>query len=173
VGNLGLAQGNLGDYEGARVAHREVRMAARSLGDSRVEGKGLANEAMIDIWEGDARSAIERLDTARILYRRTAYNAGEEHALGQLATAYELTGEENRSFALLDSALDLSRKLGMVDEELDNVRLLAGLHLRLGDTRRALEIYRDAEARMRKAGLTETWRACCAAPRKQISVSAI
>ena len=154
VGNLGLAQGNLGDYEGARVAHREVRMAARSLGDSRVEGKGLANEAMIDIWEGDARSAIERLDTARILYRRTAYNAGEEHALGQLATAYELTGEENRSFALLDSALDLSRKLGMVDEELDNVRLLAGLHLRLGDTRRALEIYRDAEARMRKAGLT-------------------
>lgn len=154
AGNLGLAWTYLGDYTRARAAHRQARMAGRSLGDLRIEGKGLANEAMIDNWVGDPRSAIARLDTARSLYRQSDYEPGEEHALGQLATAYELTGEENRSFALLDTALVLARKLGMVDEELDDLRLLAGLHLRLGDARRALEVYRDAEARMREAGIS-------------------
>ena len=154
AGNMGLAYSYLGDYVRARAAHREARAAARLLGDLRLEGKGLANEAMVDIWEGSARPAIARLDSARSLYRQSHYETGEQQALGQLATAYELTGEEHKSFALLDSALLLARRLGLADEEADELRLIAGLHLRLGDSRRALDAYRDAEVRMRKAGLT-------------------
>lgn len=154
AGNMGLAYGYMGDNVRARAAHRDARAAARLLGDARLEGKGLANEAMVDIGEGYARPAIARLDSARSLYRQSHFETGEQQALGQLATAYELTGEEHKSFALLDSALRIARRLGLVDEEVDDLRLIAGLHLRLGDARRALDAYRDTEARMRKAGLT-------------------
>lgn len=152
-GGLGLAYASLGDLPGARRAHREARQGARTIGDIRLEANGLANEAMVDIWEGSALPAIARLDTARKLYRRSGYATGEENALGQLATAYELTGREDLALAALDSSLIISRRLGLKEQEADLLRLIGGVHLRLGDYREALASYTDAEAKMRAAGL--------------------
>jgi CHAT domain-containing protein len=152
-GGLGLAFGYLGDLVRAREGHRNERELARTIGDLRLEANGVANEAMVDIWEGNALPAIARLDTARALYRRNGYAAGEENALGQLATAYELTGREDLALAALDSSLIISRRLGLKEQEADLLRLIGGVQLRLGDYRAALASYDDAEAQMRGAGL--------------------
>ena len=152
-GRLGLAYTYLSEFGPARAAQRAARRGAQALGEERLEANALANEAMIDIYEGDARNAILRLDTARVIYRRIGFASGEQNALGQLATAFELTGEEDRAFVVLDSSLGIARRLGLREEAADLQRLIAGLHLRIGDYRIALRHYAEAEAAMRQAGL--------------------
>ena len=128
---------------------------SHALGNAFLEGNGLTNEANVDIWAGDPRPAIARLDTARSLYRLAKSQTGEEAALSELATAYELTGDEARAFAALDTAIALARHLHMGTQEAEKLRLLAGLHVRVGDYRRAVTYYDDAIARMRAAGYEE------------------
>jgi CHAT domain-containing protein/tetratricopeptide (TPR) repeat protein len=149
MGGLGNTYTYLGDLGRGRQYQRAQRELARRIGNRRLEGNGLLNEAMIDIWQGNPRPAIARVDTARTLYRQAGYATGEQHALGQLATAYELTGEEDLALAALDSSLATDRRLGLKQEEADQLRLIAGIHVRLGDYRRALRYYEQAEALIR------------------------
>ena len=152
TGNLGRVAENLGDMRRAREAHREQRRLARALGDAQLEGNGLANEANNDIWEGNPRPAIARLDTARALYRRASYATGEQFALTMLATAFEATGDIAAAFAVLDSALAHARQLGMKSQEAEALRLFAEMHLNVGDYRRAVDYAERAESRMRTIG---------------------
>jgi len=152
AGNIALTAGDLGDLRGARVGHRALRAAGRQLGDAATEANGLANEAMIDVWEGNPRPAIAKLDTAYKLYARTAFAAGERNVWRQLATAFELTGEYDRAFAALDSALALDRRDHARTEESESLRLLADLHADLGDQRRAARFFRQAENITRATG---------------------
>ena len=151
-GNIGLALQNLGELDRARAAHRTLREAGQRLGNRKYEANGLLNEASLDIWEGDPVPAIARLDTARRYYREVGYRTGEEWALGQLATARELTGELDRAFAALDSALILARDRGLEGEAGDNLRLIADLHAQTGDWRRAIRYYQQADSLFRTSG---------------------
>lgn len=153
TGNAALAYGNLGDLRRGRAGHRAMRDAGRKMGDRRVEANGLANEAMVDIWEGDASTAITRLDTARRLYDSIHDAVGQQNALGQLATAYELSGDFGAAFVKLDSALRISRRHSLTENTIEALRLLGGLHLRLGDSRRAVSYYDEAESLARAAGV--------------------
>ena len=152
AGNLATPVLSLGDFARARAAARQLRAAGRSLENARWEGNGLNNEAMVDLYLGDPASAIGRLDTARSLYQSIGYETGEQVALGQLATAWELTGEYDRSFAALDTALSLSRQLGLREDEAINLRLIADLHHRIGDYRRAVRFYDQADSLFRESG---------------------
>lgn len=152
TGNAALAYSYLGDLRRARSGHRAMRVAGASLGDDKIEANGIANEAMVDIWEGDAASAIARLDTARTIYRTTRDVVGEANALGQLATAYELTGDFSASFAALDSALDITRRHRLSANTIEMLRLLGSLHSRLGDHRRAIAFFDQAEGLARSSG---------------------
>lgn len=152
LGNLGRAAENLGDLRRAREAHREQRRLARALGNTQVEGNSFLNEANNDIWEGNPRPAIARLDTARALYRRAGFATGEQYALTVLATALEETGDVAAAFAALDTALALARQLGMKSREAVVLRLLAEMHLSVGDYRRAVDYAEEAESRMRVLG---------------------
>ena len=153
-GGLGLVYANLGNPQRAREGHRRERELAHTINDLRLEANGLANEAALDIWEGNALPGIARLDTARALYRRSQDAAGEQNALGQLATAYESTGREDLALAAADSSLSLARRLGLRGQEADQLRLIGGVHLRIGDYREAIRTYAQAESTMRAAGLT-------------------
>jgi CHAT domain-containing protein len=152
IGNLALTYTYEGDPR-ARAGHRLLREAGRSVGDARLEGNGLANEAMTDVWEGNPRPALARLDSARALYRRIAYGTGEENVLGQMASAFELTGEYDRAFAALDTALALARKLESKEDETRDLVQIAELHARIGDYRRAIRYFDAAEALLVGAGL--------------------
>lgn len=153
MGGLGNAHTYLGDLARGREYQQAQRRIGRAIDNARLEGNGLLNEAMIDIWLGDPRPAIARIDTARALYRASGFGVGEQHALGQLATAYERTGEDDLALVALDSALAIDRRLGIKQDEADQLRLIAEVHARLGDYRRALRHYDEAEALMRAGGL--------------------
>lgn len=153
TGNAALAYGYLGDLVRAREGHRAMRAAGQALEDARLEGNGLANEAMLDIAEGDPHTAIARLDTARTLYRKIAYLLGEQNAVGQLATAFEAIGEYGRAFSLLDTALHLSRSGELAEQEVEVLRLLGGMHARIGDHRRAVRYYGQAEQVAERSGV--------------------
>jgi len=150
LGNQALPAANLGQFATARAGFRRLRATGKAIGDARLEANGLANEAMVDLYTGDPRAAIPRLDTARLLYSRIVYRTGEQFALGQLASAWELTGDIDRSFAALDTALALARTLGLREEEAINLRLMAGLHARAGDYRRAIRFYKQAASIFRE-----------------------
>lgn len=166
LGNLGSTDTYLADYQGARVNQREARSDARRVGSRRLEGNALVNEAMLDIWEGDPGPAIARLDTARVVYGG-AYATGEHARLGQLATAFELVGEDDRALATLDTALELARRLRLAEKESEDLRLLGGLHFRVGDYRRAVRYFEQARAGMQGKGyeddLANTLRGAAAA----------
>lgn len=151
-GNLALSYSYVGDPR-ARSAHRVLREAGRALDDARMEGNGLANEAMVDIWEGNPRTALARLDTARALYRRIDYATGEENGLGQMASALQLTGEYGRAFAALDTALGIARRLGLREGETRDLLQIAGLHAQIGDYRRAIRYFDEAGVLLSDAGL--------------------
>lgn len=152
TGNAALAYTYLGDLKRARVGHQTMRSAGAQMRDARVEANGLANEAMVDIWEGDAATAIARLDTARRLYKNTDA-VGKQNAFGQLASAYEMTGNYGAAFSALDSALGITRVHSLREGEVEVLRMLGGLHLRLGDEARASKYFTDAEAVARKSGV--------------------
>lgn len=153
TGNAALAYGNLGDLHRARAGHRAMRAAGRRLGDTRVEANGLANEAMVDIWEGDPATAKLRLDSARRLYQTIPDAVGRQNALGQLATAYELSGDFGAAFSVLDSALTLARKHALTENTVEILRILGEIHVRLGDAARAARYFDEAESLARKGGL--------------------
>lgn len=152
TGNAALAYTYLGDLTRARAGHRAMRSAGVQMRDARVQANGLANEAMVDIWEGDAATAIARLDTARRLYKNSDA-VGEQNALGQLASAYEIVGNYGAAFSALDSALVIARAHFLRAGEVETLRMLGGLHLRLGDDGRASKYFADAEAVARKRGV--------------------
>ena len=152
TGNAALAYSYLGDLARARAGHRSMRAAGKLLHDAKVEANGLANEAMVDIWEGDPLSAISRLDTARRMYRVRRDAVGEANALGQLATAYELTGDFSVALSSLDSALTLTKKHSLASNTIEILRLFGNLHARLGDYRRSLAFFEDAEKEARASG---------------------
>ena len=143
IGNIGKSDTYLGDYQAARVSQREARSEARDIRSRRLEANALANEAMIDIYEGDPQPAIARLDSARAIYAGT-YATGDQNLLSQLATAYELIGEEGRAFAALDTAIALAHRLHLSEREGEDLRLLGGLHFRVGDYRRAVRYFERA-----------------------------
>ena len=154
TGNLGLILLSLGSLDSARTAFRELRAAGKMLGNTRYEANGLANEAMLDVWSGDPAPAIARIDTARTLYRQIGYRTGEQNALGQLGTAFELTGEFDRAFAAYDSSLALARDLESQQEEADLYRLIAGLHAAAGDWRQSIRYYEQADSLFQLTGAT-------------------
>lgn len=145
AGNAALAYSYLGDLPRARAGHRQMRMSGRDLRDPRLEANGLANEALVDIWEGDPIAAMSRLDTARRIYRATNDAVGEANALGQLATAYQMTGDFRSAFAALDSAIATTRRFNLSSNTIEMLRLLGGLHSQIGDNRRAIAYFDEAE----------------------------
>jgi tetratricopeptide (TPR) repeat protein len=99
AGNLGLVNGYLGDLDAAAAMLREMQRVGLVTGDDRMVANALTNLAMVSVWAGDPAAALAPLDTARTLYAALEYPLGEQHALGQLATARSAMGE-------YDAALD-------------------------------------------------------------------
>lgn len=151
--NVGLAYAYLGEFERARAEFQRTEQAAAETGDLRVRANALANIAMVDIWAGDPHAAIAALDTARRFYRQIDYSPGEQNALGQLATAYELLGDYGSATLLLDSALASARVGQMREQEMETLRLLGGIHDKVGDTPRALRYFQQAARIGQEVGL--------------------
>src|SRR6185369_13029193 len=100
---------------------------------------------MLAVRVGDPGAAVPLLDSARARYRAAAYPAGEQNALGQLGTAYAALGRPHLALAVLDSALEQSRRQGLRQDEASDLEAIAELYRDAGDYPRALELYARAE----------------------------
>lgn len=81
LGMLGTARRELGDIEGATVAHSEEETLAVELGDHAATSVARCNLAAIDIVRGDLRAALDRYATAEPALVSL-------HAVTALATLY-------------------------------------------------------------------------------------
>ena len=153
--NRGLVDTELGDMDLARQRFSVARLTAHAVHDTRLEGKCLANRAMLEIKAGDPLVAIALLDTARAFYRQSKYADGEQNALGQLGAAYSAMGEPQSALAALDSALMQSREQHLPQEEASNLQLLAEQHRNAGDFSRALDFLTRAQALNASLGMED------------------
>jgi DNA-binding SARP family transcriptional activator len=121
-GHLGALYVGSGHPRARPVLERglELSRASRS-----VFGQALALNALgrLDLADGDASAALDRLSTSAQLYRKAQNTYAEAKALAALAEAYRLAGDAGQARASAHAAVLLFRQLGN-ETEADQTALL-------------------------------------------------
>jgi len=151
--NLGLVYNEYAEFGQARAAFTELSDAGRELGVARFEAAALSNLGMVDVWSGNPRLAVTSLLEARSRYADLDFPADEQNTLGQLGTAYLALGDFQSALLALDSALAISRRHGLRQEEASNLEWLAELYRQMGDPQRALQLLSRAAELDEELGL--------------------
>ena len=152
-GNLALVQTDLGQFDEARRGFDSMRVAGRALADARIEGNALTNLGMspsasaIPGVQSHCSSRPARATARSDTRRRTerARTAGHRYAA---------LGQPHLALAALDSALQLSRRQALRQEEASNLEAMAKLYREAGDVQHALDFYGRAEPINRELNLT-------------------
>ncbi|MEU8004499.1 BTAD domain-containing putative transcriptional regulator [Catellatospora sp. NPDC049111] len=122
-GHLGALYVGSGHPRARPVLERglELSRASRS-----VFGQALAFNALgrLDLADGDASAALDRLSTSAQLYRKAQNTYAEAKALAGLAEAYRLAGDAEQARSSAHAAVLLFRQLGN-ETEADQTALLA------------------------------------------------
>lgn len=150
VGNHGIVHFDLGDLDKAR---EEILFFAQHAPDTTSLANSFSNLGMVEARAGDAAKAIEWLNKARSLYADLEYPTGEESALGQLAIAYSILGEQQKAIAYIDSAVTVARKYGLAREQAEDLIVYAELLGEAGDHASALRHLTEAGRLADSAGL--------------------
>lgn len=145
AGNRALVGYELGDFRAARRGFEAMLEAGRASGDKRVQGNALTNLSMLAIRVGSPANGLPLLADARRHYSAIDYSGGEQNALAQLATAYQALGRFREAFAVIDTAVDLARRLRQPQDVAANLEVQAQLHRDIGEDRRALALYDEAQ----------------------------
>ncbi|WP_184846261.1 AfsR/SARP family transcriptional regulator [Allocatelliglobosispora scoriae] len=123
-GHLGALYAGSGHPRARPILERglELSRASRS-----VFGQALALNALgrLDLAEGDAAAALDRLCASAQLYREAQNSYAEAKALAVLSEAYRQVGDAERARANAGAAVLLFRRLGN-ETEADQMELLAG-----------------------------------------------
>jgi tetratricopeptide (TPR) repeat protein len=164
LGNLGSTAENLGDLRPRPRGPSRATSARTGARQSAGRGKQLSRTKRTTTSGREIRDRPSRvLDSARALYRRASFATGEQVALTVLATALEATGEVAAAFAALDTGPDSGAATRVKSREAEVLRLLAEMHLSVGDYRRAVDYAEEAESRMRAMRLRGPASRCAAA----------
>ncbi|MBV9102943.1 MAG: tetratricopeptide repeat protein, partial [Candidatus Eremiobacteraeota bacterium] len=142
--SLGIARQFLGDYSGATAAHEKSLALRRALGDEAGIATSLSNLASIAFTTGDSQRTISLGEESAALYRRLGNARGVAHALTKLALAAEQLGRLEQAERLHQECYDVHRTLGSHGNAVLALINLGSVAHKRGDTRLALERYRDA-----------------------------
>jgi tetratricopeptide (TPR) repeat protein len=160
AGELGL--GCLHDtqcrFAAAAAHYRRSLELARRAGWPDCEGVVLNNLAR-EYWvSGQLRETADHLSQALVLKRRAGWPAGEAVTLANLGLVYAELGRAegvaahlDRAMEYLTEALDLHRRTGDRNNEVETLRVLAATHLDAGRHGVALEVAERAVALAREA----------------------
>jgi DNA-binding SARP family transcriptional activator/DNA-binding XRE family transcriptional regulator len=151
--HLGMAHGAQGAMTvSARHSERAAELAERA-GWTQGRAVALNNLARCHWLTGDLDGAIACLTEALRLHQGTTRLAGLAVTVANLADAYAERGRDEQSPArevalaeaarLLDTALELHRRIGDGRNEAETLGVLAEVHRDLGALPRALELARD------------------------------
>jgi len=152
--NLGLYYSAIGEFEKARQAFRESRLAGRRLGIPALELRSLVNLAMVANRTGEPRGALAWLDSAVATDLQRDFLA-EDMYRSQLALAAWELGDPGVALAALDSAIRRARTAGLRESEAANLTLMADIYWEAGDWVRSLDLYTQAAAIHRELDLPD------------------
>ena len=141
---MGLIQLRRGELAAAREIFEEVNDEAPRLEDDSLNAASLANLGIV-LWRlGDHEEALESLEQALILRRKTGYLTEIAKVLTNLSIARTQRGELDQARELLTEAQAMKRRIGEAEGLAHGENSLGNLENRAGRLPAALEHYRRA-----------------------------
>ncbi len=141
---MGLIQLRRGELAAAREIFEEVNDEAPRLEDDSLNAASLANLGIV-LWRmGDHEEALESLEQALILRRKTGYLTEIAKVLTNLSIARTQRGELDEARELLTEAQGMKRRIGEAEGLAHGENSLGNLENRAGRLPAALEHYRRA-----------------------------
>jgi CHAT domain-containing protein/tetratricopeptide (TPR) repeat protein len=137
LGQLATARAAMGEYDQALAALDMALDLARRHGmsDQEAENLGLLGALYAEL--GDDRRALRYLGEAAALAAELQYDSELGTALRRAALIHYSLGSTDRAFVNARAALEAHRAGGYAFEELDDLLVLAELHLRSGNAAEA------------------------------------
>jgi diguanylate cyclase (GGDEF)-like protein len=137
--NIGRTRENLGQWDGARQDYARALEMSRKLGYARGEAYALRGLASVDNAQGDAKSALRRLDQAQTLQARLPDARLKAQIELQRGIALRLSKRHGESLVALNAALTVFRNAESLAELSATHAALAATFAEIGDWRAAFE----------------------------------
>jgi tetratricopeptide (TPR) repeat protein len=152
LGNLGLANAEMGYVHEAIKFLDEQLTITRTIGDRRGESNALGNLGLAFADLGDRRKAIALYEQNLLIAREIGDRRGEGQTLGNLGNAYAALGDARRAIEFYEQCLVAARELGDRRSESSALGNLGNAYAALGDARRAIEFYEQYLSIAREIG---------------------
>jgi tetratricopeptide (TPR) repeat protein len=141
LGNLGLANLDLGDARTAIKYYEQALTVSSDIGDKRNEGVWLGGLGLASTALGDARNAINYCEQALIVARGIGDKRNEGVHLGNQGVAYAALGDFNKAIDNYVQALAIAREIGDRRSEGAHLGNLGNAYSSLGDAKTAIDYY--------------------------------
>jgi tetratricopeptide (TPR) repeat protein len=152
LGNLGLANLDLGDARTAIKYYEQALTVSSDIGDKRNEGVWLGGLGLASTALGDARNAINYCEQALIVARGIGDKRNEGVHLGNQGVAYAALGDFNKAIDNYVQALAIAREIGDRRSEGAHLGNLGLAYADLGEARQAIDYYDQALVIAREIG---------------------
>ncbi|MCH9032709.1 MAG: tetratricopeptide repeat protein [candidate division Zixibacteria bacterium] len=153
IGNQGLAQYQLGDFQLAKKLTQEALEIRRNLGDHAGEAVSLNILALIDCSHGQYRQAILQFEQAAGICERLGDKSNYALSLNNLANMQAILGEYDRAQKRTQEALQTALLLNYPLIEISATRTLGVISLRMGNFAAAKESLQAALKKSREVSL--------------------
>lgn len=146
LGNLGLAQAELGQTRRAINCFEQALAICREIGDRRGEGAALGSLGSAYAALGQVGRGIKYQKRALAISRGAGDRRNEGANLGNLGSAYAVLGEAGRAIKYHEQALVISHEIGDRRAEGAHLGNLGLAYADLGHAERAIKHYEQALA---------------------------
>lgn len=150
--NLGVAEGQLGNYDTALTHFREALTGFRLADDLDGQGNALDSLAWIEAMAGNFSEAIGWCDQALAVYRETGDRDGQARALDSLGVAHAGLGQYTQAIEYGQRALGLHTETANPIGLAHTLRSLGQCYAKTGDHEQAVVHYRQALMHCREIG---------------------
>ena len=150
--NLGVSQGQLGDYELATAHFLRALELYRKAGDLYGQGNALDSLAWAHTQTGDFPAAIARCEEALAIYRRTGHRDGQARALDSLGVAHAGVGQYEQGISYGQQAAAMHQEAGDRIGQAHALRSLGCCYARAGQYDDAIARFQEALAHCRDIG---------------------
>ncbi len=141
LGNLGLANVDLGESRRAIEFFEQRLTIAREIGDRRGEGNVLGNLGLAYADLGETRRAIKFYEQSLAIAREIGDQRGAGNVLRNLGIAYRQLGEPRRAIDFYNQHLAIAHEIAGRQGEGTALSNLGTAHRQVGETRRAIDFY--------------------------------
>ncbi len=151
--NMGVCYRRQGRYEDANNAYTQAEEYFREIDMLEPIGHLSVNRAMVLIDLGQAREALDALETAVIIFTNANHTRMQAKALNNMGLAHQLLGSYDRSLENLEQARRLFDTFDAQAERQILLLDIARIHLSLNLYPEALTTYQEAAVHLEQTGM--------------------